>query len=51
MATEAEVREALTRVVDPAKGVDIVSAGQVTSLVVSGEDVLAQTVRRVLDEK
>ena len=39
MATEADVRAALAKVVDPARGTDIVSAGQVTSLSVSGGDV------------
>ncbi|MEM9425604.1 MAG: Mrp/NBP35 family ATP-binding protein [Pseudomonadota bacterium] len=39
MPTEADVRAALAGVVDPARGTDIVSAGQVASLSVSGGDV------------
>lgn len=39
MVTEADVRAALGKVVDPSRGTDIVSAGQVTSLSVSGDEV------------
>ncbi len=39
MATEAEVRAALARVVDPSRGEDIVSSGQVTSLAVTEGEV------------
>ncbi|MGR3511405.1 MAG: Mrp/NBP35 family ATP-binding protein [Paracoccaceae bacterium] len=39
MVTAADVKAALARVVDPARGVDIVSAGQVTSLTVAEGDV------------
>ncbi len=39
MATEEEVRVALSQVVDPARGTNIVSAGQVTSLSVREGDV------------
>ncbi|MEM7751979.1 MAG: Mrp/NBP35 family ATP-binding protein [Pseudomonadota bacterium] len=39
MPTEAEVRAALSAVIDPARGTDIVSAGQVTSLQMSDSDV------------
>ncbi len=39
MASEAEIRAALARVVDPSMGVDIVTSGQVTSLKVTGGEV------------
>ena len=39
MTDEAAVRAALSSIVDPAKGVDIVSAGQVKALSVDGDAV------------
>jgi len=39
VVTEADVRAALARVVDPSRGTDIVSAGQVSALAVNGGEV------------